>query len=77
MSKNFRLVVAEKPSVGKSIATVIGAKERGDGFLIGNGYIVSWCYGHLVELAAPETYGEKYKRWSLAALPNFARKVAI
>ena len=46
----MELVIAEKPSVAQSIAQVIGASQRGDGFLKGNGYIVSWCYGHLIEL---------------------------
>ena len=45
------LVIAEKPSVGQSIAKVLGASKRGEGFLEGNGYIVSWCVGHLVGLA--------------------------
>ncbi|GHU52520.1 hypothetical protein AGMMS49975_08490 [Clostridia bacterium] len=69
MKDSFNLVIAEKPSAAKSIAAVLGAKERKDGFFIGNGWIVSWCYGHLVELAPPEAYDEKYKRWSLKTLP--------
>ena len=56
----MKLVIAEKPSVAQSIAKVIGATERQDGYLEGNGYIVSWCVGHLVELAEPEFYDEKY-----------------
>jgi DNA topoisomerase-3 len=64
-----KLVIAEKPSVAKSIAAVLGATERRDGNLTGNGYIVSWCFGHLVELAPPTAYGEQYKRWSLDTLP--------
>lgn len=55
-----RLVIAEKPSVGKAIAAVLGAHGREDGCFIGNGYIVSWCFGHLAELAAADTYDEKY-----------------
>lgn len=55
-----KLVLAEKPSVAQSIAKVLGANKRCDGYLEGNGYIVSWCVGHLVELAAPEVYDEKY-----------------
>jgi DNA topoisomerase-3 len=63
-------VLAEKPSVAVSISAVLGAKQREDGFFRGeNGYLVSWCYGHLVELADPAAYDEKYQRWSLAALP--------
>jgi len=63
------LVIAEKPSVAQSIAQVIGARERGDGFLKGNGYIVSWCYGHLIELATPDAYDESLKYWSYNTLP--------
>ena len=59
--KNIKLVIAEKSSVAQSIAKVIGADKREDGYLEGNGYIVSWCVGHLVELASPESYDEKYE----------------
>ena len=65
----MELVITEKPSVAQSIAQVIGAKERCDGFLKGNGYIVSWCVGHLVELATPEKYDEGLKHWSYNTLP--------
>lgn len=64
-----KLVLAEKPSVAQSIAKVLGANKRCDGYLEGNGYIVSWCVGHLVELAAPEVYDEKYGKWRLEDLP--------
>lgn len=64
-----KLIVAEKPSVAQAIATVLGSKERKDGFLIGNGYIVSWCFGHLIELAQPTSYGEQYRKWRYADLP--------
>ena len=64
-----KLVLAEKPSVAQSIAKVLGANKRSDGYLEGNGYIVSWCVGHLVELAAPEVYDEKYGKWRLEDLP--------
>ncbi len=64
-----KLVIAEKPSVAQSIAKVIGANKREDGYLEGNGYIVSWCVGHLVELAPPEVYDEKYEKWRYADLP--------
>ncbi|MDL2272945.1 DNA topoisomerase 3 [Oscillospiraceae bacterium OttesenSCG-928-G22] len=63
------LVIAEKPSVAQAIAAVLGSKERKDGFLIGGGYIVSWCFGHLVELAQPAAYDEKYAKWRCADLP--------
>lgn len=54
----MQLVITEKPSVAQAIAHVIGAKERKDGYVEGNGYLVSWCVGHLVELAQPEAYSE-------------------
>ncbi len=63
------LVIAEKPSVAQSIAAVIGANEHKEGCLIGAGYIVSWCIGHLVELAMPQVYDEKYAKWRGSDLP--------
>lgn len=65
----MKLVIAEKPSVAQSIAHVIGAYERHDGYLEGSGYIVSWCIGHLVGLAEPERYDEKYQKWRREDLP--------
>ncbi len=65
----MQLVLAEKPSVANSIADVLGAGKREDGYREGNGYIVSWCYGHLVETAPPQAYGEEYTKWSYDALP--------
>ena len=82
----MQLVIAEKPSVARSIANVIGAYKREDGYLEGpcrsggpavtadrsgaeTGYIVSWCVGHLVELAMPQDYDESYARWRIADLP--------
>ena len=67
----MKLVLAEKPSVAQSIAKVLGAAKREDGYLEGNGYVVSWCVGHLVELAQPEVYDAKYSKWAYAALPIF------
>ena len=67
----MKLVLAEKPSVAQSIAKVLGVNKREDGYLEGNGYIVSWCVGHLVELAEPESYDEKYSKWRYADLPIF------
>ena len=64
-----KLVIAEKPSVAQSLAAVIGATARKDGYLEGNGYLVSWCIGHLVELAPPNVYDAKYVKWSIADLP--------
>ncbi len=65
----MKLVIAEKPSVGAEIAAVLGANEKKKGYSEGNGYIVSWCVGHLVEQAKPESYNEKYKYWSIGDLP--------
>ena len=59
----MKLVLAEKPSVAMSLSKVIGANQRGDGYMEGNGYLVSWCVGHLVELSQPEAYDEKYAKW--------------
>lgn len=64
-----KLVIAEKPSVAKSIADVLGAGNREDGYLEGNGYIVSWCVGHLVELKSPEGYDAGLKKWNYESLP--------
>ncbi|MDO5392139.1 MAG: DNA topoisomerase 3 [Eubacteriales bacterium] len=65
------LVIAEKPSVAQSIAKVLGASRRKDGYLEGNGYLISWCIGHLVELSPADVYNEKYEKWSLQDLPIF------
>ena len=64
-----KLVVAEKPSVAMSYAKVLGATSRKDGYLEGTSYLVSWCVGHLVELAPPNVYDAKYVKWSIADLP--------
>ena len=69
----MKLVLAEKPSVAQSIAKVLGAAKREDGYLEGNGYVVSWCVGHLVELAQPEAYDAKYSKWAYADLPIFPK----
>ena len=65
----YQLVIAEKPSVAQSIASVIGASNRKEGYLEGNGYRVSWCVGHLIELANAADYFEEWTRWSLDNLP--------
>ena len=65
----MRLIVCEKPSVAQSIAAVLGARERGDGCIRGNGWIVSWCVGHLVELAQAAAYEERFAKWRLEDLP--------
>ena len=64
-----RLIIAEKPSVGMSIASVLGAKDRKDGYIEGRDYIVSWGFGHLAELANADTYDEKYAKWRYDDLP--------
>ena len=65
----MKLVIAEKPSVAMSLAAVLGANEKKDGYMEGGGYLVSWCVGHLLELAQPEAYGEQYARWRYGDLP--------
>ena len=65
----YRLVITEKPSVAAALAWVIGANKRQEGYFEGNGYLVSWCVGHLVELAMPEEYDERYQKWVQADLP--------
>ena len=65
----MKLVIAEKPSVARSIAGVIGATEKHDGYLQGNGYLVSWCIGHLVSFADAGRYDECYKKWRYEDLP--------
>ena len=63
------LVIAEKPSVAQSIAKVLGATSRKDGYMEGGNYIVSWCFGHLVELADASSYDERYAKWRYDDLP--------
>ena len=71
---SYQLVVSEKPSTAQAYAKVLGATNRQDGYLEGNGYLVSWCIGHLVELAPPNVYDEKYVKWSVADLPILPEK---
>ena len=63
------LVIAEKPSVAISIAKVIGATKKKDGHYEGSGYRVSWCVGHLIQMANPDSYDEKYAKWNMEDLP--------
>lgn len=65
----MRLVVTEKPSVAKSISAVLGANTRQDGYLEGGGFLISWCFGHLAELASADTYNAAYGKWNLEQLP--------
>ena len=64
-----KLVIAEKPSMGKTIASVLRADKRQDGFCVGNGYVVTWCFGFLSEFSEPEAYDEKYGKWRFDDLP--------
>ena len=63
------LIITEKPSVARAIAAALGANVRGDGCIHGNNLIVSWCYGHLIELASPAAYDEKLAKWRREDLP--------
>lgn len=65
----MKLVIAEKPSVAISITKVIGANKKKDGYYEGNGYRVYWCVGHLIQMANPDAYDEKYAKWNMADLP--------
>lgn len=65
----MQLVICEKPSVAKSIASVLGVTSRADGFYEGNGYLVSWCIGHLVGLADAAAYDARFKKWRYDDLP--------
>ena len=76
----MKLVIAEKPSVAKDIAAVLGATQKRNGYIEGNDYQVTWCIGHLVELATPDEYSEEFHRWKLDTLPiipeHFRHKVS-
>ena len=65
----MQLVIAEKPSVGVALAKALGVTDKKDGYIEGNGYIVSWCVGHLVSLANADMYDERFKKWDIADLP--------
>ena len=71
------VVLAEKPSVGRELAKVLGCKGRAEGCFIGDKYIVTWALGHLVTLADPEQYDEKYKKWSMETLPMLPEKTEL
>ena len=66
---SYKLVIAEKPSVAQSIAAVLGAKQSNSGYLSGNGYLVSWCFGHLAELSDASAYNADYAKWNMKDLP--------
>ena len=69
--------IAEKPSVAKDIARIIGANSARDGYMEGNGYQVTWTFGHLCELKEPDDYTPMWKRWSLSALPMIPQRFGI
>ena len=72
-----KLVLAEKPSVGKEIAKVLGCRQKGNGWFAGGQYVVTWALGHLVTLADPEVYSDVYKQWSLETLPMLPKKMEL
>ena len=67
----MKLVIAEKPSVALSIAKVLGVNDKKDGYVEGNGYKVSWCVGHLIQMANPDAYDSRYAKWNMKDLPIF------
>ena len=69
----MKLVIAEKPSVALSIANVLGANDKKDGYVEGNGYKVSWCVGHLIQMANPDAYDSRYAKWNMEDLPIFPK----
>lgn len=70
-------MIAEKPSVGRDIAKVLGCSKAGNGFMEGKDYVVTWALGHLVELSDPESYGEQWKTWNMETLPMMPQKLEI
>jgi DNA topoisomerase-3 len=73
----MRVVVAEKPSVARDLARVLGATRKGQGFLEGNGLVITWCHGHLAELEEPAHYDAAWKRWSFETLPMVPATFAL
>lgn len=73
----MKLCIAEKPSVGQYIASVLGANTRRDGYFEGNGYWVSWTFGHLCSLLEPQDYGDQWKGWNLSSLPMIPERFGI
>ena len=70
----MKLVIAEKPSVALSIANVLGVNDKKDGYVEGNGYKVSWCVGHLIQMANPDAYDSRYAKWNMKDLPIFPKE---
>src|SRR5688500_5134540 len=73
----MRLIVAEKPSVGRDIAGALGRHRKDKGSLVGQGWTVTWALGHLAELAPPDAYGEEYKKWRLESLPILPERFKV
>src|SRR3712207_6928972 len=73
----MRLIVAEKPSVGRDIAGALGRHRRGKGALVGDGWTVTWALGHLAELAPPDAYAERYKKSRLETLPILPERFKV
>ena len=73
----FTLVLAEKPSVARDLAKVLNCGQNANGYIMGKKYIVTWALGHLVTLADPEAYGNKYKTWNLEDLPMVPNKMEL
>ena len=71
------VVIAEKPSVGKDIARVLGCRKGGNGYQEGDKYIVTWAMGHLVSLAAPEDYNKEWKDWKIDTLPMLPKYMKL
>lgn len=69
-----KLIITEKNSVAQNIAEALGIAEKKNGYMEGNGFIISWCVGHLVELAEPASYGETYQKWTYESLPILPKK---
>ena len=74
---SLKIVLAEKPSVGREIARVLKCKNNRGSYIEGNGYIVTWALGHLVGLMDPEGYGDKYKKWSMETLPMLPKPMKL
>lgn len=70
----MKLIIAEKPSVAAAIAAALGVTEKKNGYIEGNGYLISWCIGHLIKLSEAAVYGEQYRKWSYDALPILPEK---
>ena len=73
----MKVCIAEKPSVAREIAEVLGATKKMNGYIEGNGYQVTWTFGHLCTLKEPNDYSENWKRWSLASLPMIPPRFGI